>query len=223
MTKLLMGAAIVVMGTAGLASAFPGGNAQRGDAQGRAPMMLEMFDQLDADGDGKVTKDELAAMGPAAAFAEADANGDGALEGDELTAFQAAQDKAREARRQQMMLQRFDADKDGKLSLEEMQANARGPAQMFDRLDTDKDGAVSKDELSALQQMRPMMGGDRKGQGERMGRDFGQRGPDGMQGQRFGKHGHGNMQGRDYAQRGPDGMRGGARDGACGQQPMWRR
>ncbi|MDO6588271.1 EF-hand domain-containing protein [Salipiger sp. 1_MG-2023] len=168
--KLLIGAALTVIGTSGFVIAAPGDQQQgRGPRAGGAPMMVEMFKSLDADGDGTITQDELAAAGPAGAFAEADANGDGALEADELTAFRQAQEAAREARRQQQMLQRFDADKDGKLSLEELTAgDRRGPERLFTRLDVDEDGTVSAEELAALEQMQPRMRGEGKG-GERMG------------------------------------------------------
>lgn len=185
--KLLIGAAIAVIGTSSLALAAPG-DQQRGEGQraGGAPMIAQMFKSLDTDGDGAVTQEELAAAGPAAAFAQADANGDGALEGAELTAFQDAQEAAREARRQQMMLNRLDADKDGKLSLEELQANRRGgPDRIFDRLDANDDGTVSAEEMAALDQMRPRMkDGDRQRHGEgRMERD-GHHGKHGQKGDR---------------------------------------
>lgn len=241
MTKLLAGAAILVMGTAGLASAFPGGNGQGGNAQGRAPMFQQMFEQFDSDGDGSVTRAELEAMGPASAFADADANDDGMLEGDELTAFQAARQAAREAQRQQRMLQRFDADGDGKLSLEELQTTAQGPQRMFDRLDTDNDGAVSEEEMGAFD-----FGRQGAGSRMRMNRPDGmQRGPDmnrqymrGHWGAPHGHPGHGMyMYGQGHGPQGygpqgygsqgygPQGYgpQGGMRPGDCGQMPRWGR
>lgn len=183
--KLFIGAAVAVIGTGSLAFAASGDKPQgeRPRAGGGA-MMIEMFRSLDSDGDGAVSQDELAAAGPAAAFAQADANGDGALEADELTAFHDARQAAREARRQQMMLQRFDADNDGKLSLEELQAGARGgPQRLFDRLDADDDGVVTAEELAALEDMRPAMregGKDPRGHMGRDGRgDHGPRGENG--------------------------------------------
>ncbi|WP_150297020.1 EF-hand domain-containing protein [Salipiger aestuarii] len=173
--KLLIGAAIAVIGTSSLAQTVPG-DQPRGNGPGTdgAPMMAQMFQSLDTDGDGAVSREELSAAGPAAAFSEADTNGDGALEGDELTAFHDARKAAREARRQQMMLLRLDTDKDGKLSLEELQANGRGgPARIFERLDADDDGTVSAEEMAALDQRRSRMhdgGRPRHGEG-RMGRD----------------------------------------------------
>jgi len=128
MTRLLTGAALVVMGATSLAVAAPDTKGpQAGNGQtGRPQMAQMMFSRLDADGDGAITQEELSAVGPAAAFDKADANGNGMLEGDELTAFHEARKAEREARRQAMMqqrmLDRFDTDEDGTLSLEELQA-----------------------------------------------------------------------------------------------------
>lgn len=166
LSKILTGATILVMGTASLAAAFPGG--ERGE-RGGAPMFLQMFDQLDADGDGKLTEEELASKGPAAAFAEADADGDGLLSSDELAAFADAREAARKAQRQERMLSRLDTNEDGQLSLEELEAHGPDRGRMFEAMDKDGDGVVTKTELS---QMRPMMGkrgGERGERGEHDG------------------------------------------------------
>lgn len=207
MSKCLTGAALAVMGSASLALAFEGQSGPHGQAyegrahEGRAPMMLDMFRSLDADGDGVVTAEELSAAGPAAAFAEADANGDGALEGDELTAFRAAQERAREERRQQRMIKRLDSDGDGKLSLEEIEAgNRRGPQQVFDRLDTDDNGEVSLEELAEAQQrMLQKMHAGRAEMRERGGRDGHHQMRAGGHGGPDGKHWHQMHHGADRA------------------------
>ena len=92
--------------------------------------MTRMFETFDTDGNGSISREEFAEHGPAAGFAEAyagaDADGNGALEGDELIAFADLRKAAREAQRlemrkarmQERMLERFDADKDGKLRAE---------------------------------------------------------------------------------------------------------
>ena len=55
------------------------------------------------------------------------------------------------------MLERMDTDKDGKLSMDEMQAmKDKGPRgkmmdRMFDRADADDDGAISQDEFDTAQ------------------------------------------------------------------------
>lgn len=221
MSKLLTGAALAVMGSASLAMAFQGQPGQQGGPrEGRAPMMLEMFQELDADGDGVVTAEELSAAGPGAAFAEADANGDGVLEGDELTAFRAAQERLREERRQQRMVERLDSDGDGKLSLEEIEAgNKRGPQQMFDRLDADGNGEVSLEELAAAQErMLQRMQERRSEMGERGGRD-GRDGKHQMRAGGYGGHGGKHQMG---GRGGPDGqpqMRPGAQTPPPAQMP----
>ena len=200
MSKCLTGAALAVMGSASLALAQGQSHEGRGH-EGRAPMMLEMFRSLDADGDGVVTAEELSAAGPAAAFAEADANGDGALEGDELTAFRAAQERAREERRQQRMVARLDTDGDGKLSLEEIEAGSRrGPQQVFDRLDADDNGEVSLEELAEAQQrMLQKMHQRHAEMRERGGRDGHHQMRAGGHGGYGGKHWHQMHHGADRA------------------------
>jgi Ca2+-binding EF-hand superfamily protein len=113
---------------------------------GRGAMLLEMFDGLDTDGDGKLSQAELAAHREAM-FAAADANGDGLLNQDEIAAHQSAMMAERMGQRAGRMLERHDVNADGNLSLEEMGKN---PAEMgFARLDADADGLISKEELQA--------------------------------------------------------------------------
>lgn len=136
----LIGAAFA---TAALADMGPG----RGPGQGA--MLLEMFDSLDADKDGKISPAELAAHREAM-FTAADANGDGLLDKDEIAAHQTAMMAERMARRADRMLERRDVSGDGLLSLEEM---GKGPAEAgFGRLDADGDGLISKEELQAAGQ-----------------------------------------------------------------------
>ncbi len=136
----LIGAAFA---TAALADMGPG----RGPGQGA--MLLEMFDGLDSDGDGKISPAELAAHREAM-FTAADTNGDGLLDRDEIVAHQTAMMAERMGQRAEMMLERRDVSGDGMLSLEEM---GKGPAEMgFARLDTDGDGLISKEELEAAGQ-----------------------------------------------------------------------
>jgi Ca2+-binding EF-hand superfamily protein len=117
-----------------------------GRGPGQGAMLLEMFDTLDADGDGSISAAELAAHREAM-FAAADANGDGVLDKDEIIAHQVAVMAERMGRRADRMLERRDVNGDGSLSLEEM---GKGPAEMnFSRFDTDGDGMISKEELEA--------------------------------------------------------------------------
>lgn len=144
----ITGALVVVVGTAGIASAHGKGYGDRG---ARGPGMEKMFEQFDADADGKITKAEIEAF-RTARFEAADTDGDGKLSQDELAA---ARD-ARRAARVQDMVERLDTDGDGLLSAEELAAAGpkRGPDAMFDRLDADEDGALT---LEEMQQARGKM------------------------------------------------------------------
>ena len=105
------------------------------------------FQQLDTDGNGEITKEEMQAR-MAARFAEADTDGDGKLSLDEMQAKarQRADDRAK------WMLEKFDADGDGFLSAEEMPKPKRegGMDKMFERADTDKSGGISEEEFKAM-------------------------------------------------------------------------
>ena len=117
-----------------------------GPGEGRGAMLAEMFDTIDANKDGKITQDELAAHRKAE-FTATDTNGDGALSADELSARMLAQMLARQSAR---MIDNMDDDGNGTLSEAEMD---EGPvARNFARIDTDNDGAISKEEAAAMRQ-----------------------------------------------------------------------
>ena len=90
-------------------------------------------------------------------------------------------------------MERFDADRDGTVLLEEVSAHRLA---MFESADTDKNGSLSKDELNAFGDMRKEMRQQNREErrAERQGK---------MDGQRMGKHGDrdGRMAGKQ------DGMR----------------
>jgi hypothetical protein len=157
-------AVIALMGVALGAAAFAEGGMQgmggMGGPEGRGPMMLEMFDTIDANKDRKVTQDELAAH-RAAEFAAADTNSDGALSAEELQAHMLAQMLARHSAR---MIDNMDDDGNGTLSVEEMGEGPMG--EHFARIDTDNDGAISKDEAQAAAEK---MGKRREGRRHMMG------------------------------------------------------
>jgi hypothetical protein len=127
-----------------------GPDAMPGMGHGRGGMMAGPgldFATLDADKDGKITKAEMEDY-RAARTAEIDADGDGFLSADELAAMQI---KAFTERAQDMaarMVTMMDADNDGKLSAAELAARP-GPEMMFDRIDADGDGAVTQAEVDA--------------------------------------------------------------------------
>lgn len=121
------------------------------EAGGEPPRMI--FEELDADGNGAVTLEELQAAGEAR-FAQADTDGDGALSRDELLARGAERAEARVDR----MLERADADGDGLLTQAELEEAREGrggrhgrggpnPERMFERLDADGDGSVTEAEF----------------------------------------------------------------------------
>ncbi|MCW1926008.1 EF-hand domain-containing protein [Luteolibacter arcticus] len=105
---------------------------------------------------------------------EFDKDGDGKLNADEAKAArEARQAKAEEARKK--MLEKYDADKDGKLSPEERttmrtELEAKRKA-LVEKYDADKDGKLSPTEIKAAKdageevpEFRPM-GGGRRGEG----------------------------------------------------------
>ena len=131
------------------------------------PSISGLFDRFDKNKDGKLTKDEVPAM-LWEHLSKADANKDGAVTKEELEAYHK---KMREEFQQQMkgfggshagpphggpqgfkppsvdeLFERFDKNKDGKLTKDEV------PAMLWEHLskaDANKDGAVTKEELQA--------------------------------------------------------------------------
>ena len=135
-------AAVSLIATGGMATAFGKKEGQHGM---RGP--LKHFEEIDANADGKVTKEEMEAHFKAR-FAKADADGDGKLTADELQAAAAERQAQRMAKRTARMIERHDANDDGALSMDEMPGqNGRG-AQMFDKVDADGDGAITKEEMA---------------------------------------------------------------------------
>ncbi|MEL7026781.1 MAG: EF-hand domain-containing protein [Pseudomonadota bacterium] len=116
------------------------------------------FSDLDASGDGILTVEDFEARQDAR-FAEMDANGDGSVDAAEFAAFAAAQASERAAER----FDRLDADGDGLLSrdvLEARQSRGRGIERMIERFDTDGDGGLSEAEFdTAREEMRDRRGG----------------------------------------------------------------
>lgn len=99
------------------------------------------FATLDTDGNGEITLQEMQASAQAR-FGEVDVDGDGFVTQEELAAHARgnAEDRA------ERMLQRRDANDDGKLSIEEM-AGRRDPSRFFDRMDADNSGGISEAEF----------------------------------------------------------------------------
>ena len=162
-TLWITGALVVAMGTAGVASAHGKTFGDRGDRGPRGPVMEEMFNQIDADADGKITQDEIDAF-KKARFDAMDTDGDGKLSPEEMSAAR----EARRVERFQSMVSDLDKDGDGLLSAEELAAGGperRGPENMLDRLDKDGDGALTLEEIQEVRMGHRGKGGMRFGKG----------------------------------------------------------
>ncbi len=95
--------------------------------------------RIDADKDGKISREEWPR--DAEIFAKLDANTDGFLTRDEMKAGKGFRgDKGPRGRRG---FGAMDQNSDGQITREEW----KGQAEMFDRLDTNKDGMLKADEL----------------------------------------------------------------------------
>ena len=119
-----------------------------------------MFDQLDADADGKVTAEEIAAARQARVTG-LDANSDGLISASELAARTM---EGMQARADAMAARRIaaqDVDGDGMLSAAEL-ATPPMPVALFDRMDSDKDGAISQAEYDAAKDRMMDRRGDRR-------------------------------------------------------------
>jgi Ca2+-binding EF-hand superfamily protein len=130
----------ILVATAALLVAAGAANAQplRGAA---------MFEQLDADNDGKITKAEMSA-GRERMFKRLDKNGDGAVDEAEVEqARQMIKDRAATAEvRLSGQWRRMDKDGDGKVSAAEFQARS----VMFDLADRNGDGTITENEIDFM-------------------------------------------------------------------------
>ena len=165
----IAGVTAATLSTAALADRW-GGHEGRGAGPMMMPMMMPMldFEEMDADKDGKITEAEITAHRQAR-VAAADANGDGKLSAEELAALHLQQMQARASQRAERMIEAMDSDGDGLLSAAEMMVGP-SPMPMFERLDTDGDGAISQAEAEAAQDMMPGGMGRRGGHGWGFGR-----------------------------------------------------
>ncbi len=108
----------------------------------------EVFKQRDKNEDGKLEKSELIGW-VSNDFAKLDSNSDGFLSLEEFSKAAKLQNKNRkgrsgERRNPTMVMERLDANSDGKISKEE----AKGPlVEHFDKIDSNSDGFISKEEL----------------------------------------------------------------------------
>jgi len=149
--KVILPAAAVAALLGATALAIPAW-AERGEGhgEGRGPVPRMSFEDLDANGDGQITPDELEAR-HAARAAALDADGDGYLTEDEMVAFQLAEAEAHIRARVAERFAAADTDGDGKIGVAELEGERRGEMaqRLFDRADANGDGAVSKAEFEA--------------------------------------------------------------------------
>lgn len=156
MNKLIPSTALVLIALTAattIAVAAPG---DRGGMRGGAD-----FSELDTNGDGVLTSADLAAAAEER-FAGLDADGDGQITQSELAAAADQREQDRRERRLSAMLERFDADSNGTLSLEELSAGDRA-GRMLERADADGDGQITKAEFESIEK-RGRHGGGHKGQ-----------------------------------------------------------
>jgi Ca2+-binding EF-hand superfamily protein len=120
-------------------------------AQTGAINFLELFQQLDANGDQVIEKSEVPESGRAAferLLRIADTNKDGKIDGPEYREMLTDLRRAGPGGGGDFGAQiaAMDKDGDGKVSRSEY----LGPPPLFERLDADKDGALSKDEVARM-------------------------------------------------------------------------
>jgi Ca2+-binding EF-hand superfamily protein len=101
------------------------------------------FEQIDADGNGEISRHEMMDM-RARRLADADSDGDGAVSLEELENQAAARARERAGK----MMTAMDANGDGALSADEMMAGHQA-GRHFERVDQDGDGVISKAEFDA--------------------------------------------------------------------------
>ncbi len=135
---------LTVLGTSATFNAF----AQTTSAAASVPpaaMKGHGFAALDKNGDGVISRDEVAARPRLVKmFDKLDTNKDGVLSKDEM--------KAAKEKMHDRHMARMDTDRDGKISRAEAASHPK-LAKNFDRIDTNGDGYLSKEELTAAHEV----------------------------------------------------------------------
>lgn len=117
-------------------------------AQEEGPGPQFDFAAMDANKDGKLSKDEMEAYQTAKVTAM-DTNGDGFISAEEMSADMLAKMQARLGEIVKKRIDARDDNGDGKLSMDEMSAG-EGAQRMFNRADQDNDGMLSQAEIDAM-------------------------------------------------------------------------
>lgn len=119
-----------------------------GDGSGNKPDLAQLARRADSDRNGKVTFDEMHAVMPKldrTRFDDMDRNKDGVLSPEDRA--QADREGKQGAGEGLAKIMEADANKDGKLSFEELTAAKPGfPREAFDKADRNKDGVVSAED-----------------------------------------------------------------------------
>lgn len=144
-----MKAKTIIAATTTVALLGIGGAALAEQASPRGPHVPPLFLRLDRDHDRALEKAEV--LRPREErFAKLDANGDGRITADELDAHLKQRLQRRLVRMRYRMLARLDADGDGVISKREFTARAM---RRFARIDLNGDGRVVPEELRAARKL----------------------------------------------------------------------
>lgn len=126
-------------------------------APDRSARQQAMFDQLDANSDGAISRSEAAANPRLAQrFDQIDANNDGRLSREELAQARAQRGEGQRGKRGHGMMGQFkalDTDGDGRISRAEAAANPQLAAR-FAELDANNDGYIDRADMQARMQQR---------------------------------------------------------------------
>jgi len=161
--KTISAWALVFVSTASFAFAGPGekgegkGKGRKGAGEGGKPAPGQMFDRLDKNKDGNLSKSEVPPK-MQERFAELDKNGNELLSKEELMAGRGKGPRGNRERTPEGFLKRFDADNSGTLTKSELPEKM---ATHFDRIDADGNGSVDTAEIKAMMEKR----GNREGKG----------------------------------------------------------
>jgi Ca2+-binding EF-hand superfamily protein len=107
---------------------------------GGAGQNVRSFEAMDKNKDGKLTREEFTGLAP---FVRVDADGDGFITREELAKFRSQAGNAMNPSQVAQRLKAMDKNNDGKVSREEF----TGPPAIFNRLDRNRDSVVDENEI----------------------------------------------------------------------------